>query len=198
MMLRGIKGTYLYACEPGLQAYLKDHVTTFGELESEVLIAESEIDQKAKIIPFVNAVPLYNLQAAAGEFSKEQKVDEMEWQLVPSHINISEDYFACKVVGESMNRIIPNGSTALFKKYHGGSRDGLIVLVELTNFQDAENGSCYTVKEYESKKEVNEEDWKHQEIKLKPKSTNSEFKDLILKEEDSVTMKVIGVFKAVI
>ena len=51
---------------------------------------------------------------------------------------------------------------------------------------------------YTEIKEVNEEDWKHQEIKLKPKSTNSEFKDLILKEEDSVTMKVIGIFKGVI
>jgi DUF2075 family protein len=199
MMLRGIKGTYLYACEPGLQAYLKDHVTTFGELESEVLIAESEINQKAKIIPFVNAVPLYNLQAAAGEFSKEQKVDEMEWQLVPSHINISEDYFACKVVGESMNRIIPNGSTALFKKYHGGSRDGLIVLVELTNFQDAENGSCYTVKEYHSKKIITEDSWAHTQIELRPISNQIDFEVLRFENLEEISkLTIIGVFISVI
>ena len=51
----------------------------------------------------------------------------------------NNDYFACKIVGESMNRTIPNGSICLFKSYTGGSRNGKIVLVENFDIQESED-----------------------------------------------------------
>jgi hypothetical protein len=51
-----------------------------------------------------------------------------------------------------MNKVIPNGSICLFRKYTGGTRNGKIVLVQHTSIQDYDFGSGYTVKEYHSKK----------------------------------------------
>ncbi len=194
MMLRGIKGTYLYACEPGLQKYLKDQLNP--EIEETQLQSASE---EVSIIPFVNAVPLYDLKAAAGQFSAPQNVEFTNWVIVPKHIKISEEYFACHVIGDSMNRIIPNGALALFKKYIGGTREGQIVLVELQNFEDSEFGSSYTVKEYHSKKNSLNEDWLHKEIELKPMSLKEGFKSIILHDnEDLNQVKVVGVFEGLI
>jgi phage repressor protein C with HTH and peptisase S24 domain len=66
--------------------------------------------------------------AAAGTFSEIQS--ERDFTLIEGPENSKNDYFACKIVGESMNRVIPNGSICLFKPYTGGSRNGKIVLVD--------------------------------------------------------------------
>ena len=97
----------------------------------------------------------------------------MEWLNIPEKFKPSKDLFACQVIGESMNKVITNGALCLFRKYSGGSRNGQIVLVENTNMHDSDFGSCYTVKEYESKKYQDESGWKHQSIILKPLSTDS-------------------------
>jgi hypothetical protein len=40
-----------------------------------------------------------------------------------------------------MNKIIPNNSVCLFRKDTGGSRNGKIVLAEVSNLQDPDSGS---------------------------------------------------------
>jgi hypothetical protein len=97
-----------------------------------------------------------------------------------------------------MNKIIPNGSICMFRKYTGGSRDGKIVLVEHTSIQDPDFGSGYTVKEYRSKKEVTQDFWSHQSITLKPISNDSSFEDIILEDDELSSLKVIGVFECVL
>jgi phage repressor protein C with HTH and peptisase S24 domain len=67
-----------------------------------------------------NPIPLYDFYAAAGTFSEIQS--ERDFTLIEGPEN-SNDYFACKIVGESMNRVIPNGSICLFKPYTGGSTE---------------------------------------------------------------------------
>lgn len=189
MMLRGIKGTYLYACEPGLQKYLIDHLNP--EIEETLLQSAAE---EVSIIPFVNAVPLYDLKAAAGQFSEPQNVEFTNWVIIPENIKISEEYFACHVIGDSMNRIIPNGSLALFKRYTGGSREGNVILAELLNFKDSEFGSSYTVKEYHSSKVVQEDSWTHTGIELRPLSTNKNYESIRIENLDVEQLKVIGEF----
>lgn len=97
-----------------------------------------------------------------------------------------------------MNKIIPNGSICLFKKYSGGSRNGLITLVEGRNVVDLEFGSNYTIKEYSSKKLTDEEGWHHEEIILRPKSNNPNFNPIILRDEETVDFKVLGIFVRVL
>ncbi|MGJ8661132.1 MAG: S24 family peptidase, partial [Bacteroidota bacterium] len=103
-------------------------------------------------------------------------------------------YFACKIVGESMNRRIPNGSTAIFKIYSGGSRNGKIMLIENMNKQDPDFNSQFTVKTYLSQKSTKEDGWEHGSIVLRPNSYDSNYKDIVLMPEEAQEMRTVGEF----
>ncbi|MCQ9617985.1 DUF2075 domain-containing protein [Paenalcaligenes niemegkensis] len=70
IMLRGIKGTFVYACDADLRDYLKQHIpmhhSAVGKFTKPV----------AKLVPYINAVPFYDLQAAAGGFSELQHAEQ--------------------------------------------------------------------------------------------------------------------------
>ena len=93
-----------------------------------------------------------------------------------------------------MNKVISDGSYCLFRSYSGGSRNGQIVLVERSGIQDADYGSCYTIKEYESKKSEDATGWKHESIILKPLSTADGYLPMVLEEDELRAFRVIGVF----
>ncbi|MEZ7506056.1 DNA/RNA helicase domain-containing protein [Flavobacterium sp. Arc2] len=192
IMLRGIKGTYVYVCDKNLRNYFSQFIPKFKTEKQNVILEDNEV------IPYVNSIPLYDLKVAAGNFSELQTVDDCEWISLPATYKPSQDLFACKVIGESMNKIIPNGSICMFRKYSAGSRDGKIVLVESTNIQDPDFGSGYTVKEYRSKKNMGNDTWIHESIILKPLSDNIEYQNIILEEEDLSSLKVVGVFECVL
>ncbi|WP_185216691.1 DNA/RNA helicase domain-containing protein [Sphingobacterium mizutaii] len=191
ILLRGIEGTYVYVCNPNLRKYL-------GQFISRFEVGNSGKETKIKISeePTKHTVQFYDLNIAAGLFSDEQNVDKIKYLEMPDLGN-HDDYFACKVVGESMNKVIPNGSICLFKKYIGGSRNGLITLVESSEIHDVDIGSTYTIKEYTSKKIIDEDGWKHEEIILKPLST-LHYEPIILRDEGTINFKVIGVFEKVL
>ena len=193
ILLRGIKGTYVYVCDKHLREYLSKHIPRAVSKKEE-----AEILQVEEVVPFINSVPLFNLKVAAGEFGEIQKVEDVDWIRVPPRFKQLKDFFACEVIGESMNKVIPNGSICLFKKYSGGSRNGLIVLVEHTNIQDAEFGSCYTVKEYQSRKGIDGDQWKHESIILKPLSSDSTYEEIVLQDDEEIALKIIGVFECVL
>jgi hypothetical protein len=188
ILLRGIKGTYIYVCDKHLREYFLNYVDNFNSNIVENSLPEIRDSE------FDNSIPLYDLKAAAGNFSELQTVENSKWIELPFGSIYSKDLFACYVVGESMNKIIPNGSVCLFRKYSGGSRDGKIVLVEHTNIQDPDFGSGYTVKEYHSKKVITEDEWHHQSINLKPLSTDPSYQDIIIEEDELNSLQVIGVF----
>lgn len=147
--------------------------------------------------PNEQTIPLYDLSIAAGSFSDQQRVENIKHIELEELIPKGDNLFACKVVGESMNKVIPSGSICLFEKYSGGSRNGRIVLVEMTDFTDPDSGSNYTIKEYTSKKSNSEEGWKHEEIVLLPKSTEN-YPPIILRDEEIVGLKVVGLFVKVL
>lgn len=192
IMYRGIRGTYIYACNPNMQLYLKQHILSFDiGLPFRLLPVE-------KVKPYVNAVPLIDIKAAAGNFSMPQKPEESQWVELPSNISVKEDYFVCQVFGESMNKKIPNKSYCLFRRYDSGSREGKIVLVESTEINEADFGSGYTVKEYHSTKTITDEGWKHESIILKPLSTDNKYVDILLSDDQMINFRVIGVFERVL
>lgn len=194
ILLRGIKGTYLYACDPQLRAYFKSFVPTY-----EAPVAAPAITFLTEnIIPFENAIPFYDLKVAAGSFSAEQLPEEVRWVAVPESVRPSRDLFVCQVLGESMNKVIPNGSYCLFRSYSGGSRNGQIVLVERSGIQDADYGSCYTIKEYESTKSEDANGWKHESIILKPLTTSDGYLPMVLEDEELRAFRVVGVFVQVL
>ncbi|MBB4079176.1 hypothetical protein GGR28_001796 [Lewinella aquimaris] len=196
IMQRGILGAYVYVCDPALREYMSRYIPL---AISETPIEKPIIPLPAhRVVPFENSVPLYSMKAAAGGFGPVEAVEEEDWITVPSRYTLDTDCFACRVVGESMNQVIPNGSICLFRRYKGGSRSGKIFLVELNAFTDAEAGSAYTVKEYRSKKVHNDENWGHRSISLHPRSHGSSFQPLELTEESASEMRVIGEFTAVL
>lgn len=190
ILLRGVKGTFIYACNENLQKYLSQFIPTKSKVEEK---------QKLKIVdaPTSKTIPFYDLEIAAGTFSDLQSVEEVRYIELNEAIANQDHYFACKVVGESMNKIIPNGSICLFEKYTHGSRNGMITLVEMTNYFDVDFGSNYTIKEYSSKKTTTEDNWKHEEITLLPKS-NLPYDPIVLRDERTVELKVIGIFVKVL
>ena len=138
------------------------------------------------------------MRAAAGNFIDWSRVEVSKWITLPAHIKPSKDLFACEVVGESMNRIIPNGSICLFRRYESGSRNGKIVLVQYNRIPAEDLGQGYTVKEYRSTKRITEEQWNHESIILHPLSTDPSFEDIILTEDQSTDLRVLAIFEAVL
>jgi len=199
IMLRGIKGTYIYVCDKNLRKYLSNFIKQHESCE----VAETKHSWKrlslSDINPFKNCIPLFNLYASAWDFSTTQNIEDCQWITIPDDIKPSEDLFACKVVWESMNKIIPNDSVCLFRKDRGGSRNGKIVLAEVSNLQDADSGSGYTVKQYESKKIYSDDSWSHSSISLKPLSDDSSYEPLILEDYDSISsFRIVGIFERVL
>jgi SOS-response transcriptional repressor LexA len=191
-MLRGIKGTYIYVCDKNLREYFAEHIAKYKVEISVPLIP------KENVLPYINSVPIYDLKAAAGNFSALQTVSDCDWVAIPSRYKPSADLFACTVIGESMNKVIPNGSICLFRKYSGGSRNGQIVLVERSNVQDPDSGSGYTVKEYRSKKKSDNDQWAHESIVLKPLTNSPGYSDIEILEDELGSLKVIGIFECVL
>ncbi|RMA66551.1 DNA/RNA helicase domain-containing protein [Ulvibacter antarcticus] len=189
IMYRGIKGAYIYACDKNLREYFKDHIKSF-ETESKLRVLPF-----ADVKPYVNAVPIFDIYAAASEFSDLQILTEYEnqkWVELPINISAREDYFVCQIIGESMNKKIENGSWCLFKKDPGGSREGKIVLVKHYDSQDSDFGAGYTIKSYHSEKVITDEGWSHKSIILKPLSFDSAYKNIVLDENEMSELKVIG------
>lgn len=145
-----------------------------------------------------NFIPFYDFYAAAGTFSEMQSEKDYTLIEISENIKYKDDYFACKIVGESMNRVIPNGSICLFKPDSGGSRNGKIVLVENIDIQDTDFNSAFTIKTYSSIKETTEEGWQHNSILLRPNSFDSSYKDIIVNEENGSGMRVVGEFVSII
>ena len=192
IMYRGIKGTFIYACNKELREYLSLHIVKFKkEIPFRILPFE-------EVNPYVNSIPLVDISAAAGKFSDLQIHSELIWVEPPFNIAVQKGYFICKVLGESMNKKIPNGSYCLFKQDEGGSRNGKIVLVESTNIHDSEFGSGYTVKEYHSIKNVSKDEWSHESIILKPLSDRKEYSEIELAYDEMNDFKVVGIFERVL
>jgi superfamily II DNA or RNA helicase/HKD family nuclease len=147
----------------------------------------------------VALIPFYNFYAAAGSFSEMQSNKDYSMIEVHDLKGNQNDYFACKCMGDSMNRVIPNGALCLFRKYTGGSRNDKIVLVELFDTQDQDFNSSFTVKTYSSSKRLNEDGESVSEsIRLIPNSMDSGYDDIVLKEEDGCNYRVVGEFVRVL
>ena len=172
--------------------YLQEKGTTKKlVIEKETKPIRIKADE-SDVISLKNPIPLYDFYAAAGSFSEMQS--EKDFTLIEGPENSNQDYFACKILGESMNRVIPNGSICLFKPYSGGSRNGKIVLVENIDVQDQDFNSAFTIKTYSSEKSVSEEGWEHTSITLRPNSYDDTYKNIIVTEENGAEMRVVGEF----
>jgi len=202
LMTRGRKGCFVYSVDPETNRYLADAAlgATLGEVVADremVPTLPFRILEEHEVQRFVNAVPIFDFKIAAGAFSEEQWIDGCKWAELLEPLVAKKGIFLAKVVGESMNKRIPNGSWCIFKESPEGSRQGRVVLVQHRKIQDPDNGQ-FTVKIYDSKKIATDDSWVHERIILRPDSRESGFKDIVLHQDDAVELTVIGEFVAVL
>lgn len=170
-------------------------INEFKPNENVILEEENSTNIELRVFK----LPVYDLYAAAGSFSEMQSSKEYNLIEVPEKFN-KEGYFAFKVIGESMNRRIPNGSICIFKQPVVGGRTGKILLVEYYNKQDPDLQSHFTVKTYSSSKIQSDDGWRHDKIILKPNSLDSNYEDIVITQEDikENQFNVVGEFVAIL
>jgi phage repressor protein C with HTH and peptisase S24 domain len=137
--------------------------------------------QKTEVIPFVTHVPLYSLRAAATKFGEDMEVEAEGWARAPERLKLDRHMFAARVVGRSMEPVIPDGSLCLFRGSVVGSRQNKRLLIQRVGVTDS--SAEFTVKKYTSKKEYRGEDqWRNVSILLTP--LNPEFEAMEFGPED--------------
>ena len=165
--------------------------TSVAEQKSDLffsdVISDDEISGKDK---FVDCLPIYSLEAVATSFGKEEYVERLGWKKTKSR-KISKDMFIAKVIGKSMEPTIPDGSYCMFRFERGGSRNGLVVLVESRLVSDPETNQRFTIKRYRSEKEnLGDGRWRHKKIILSP--DNKKFKDIVLENASGDDFRVVA------
>ena len=202
LMTRGQKGCFIYSTDKETLDYFK--ASAICSTKQEIKSISSPFDGLALNIvsieeanPYVTHVPIFDIQAAAGGFSDSQMADCNEWVELPDYIRVSEGMFVAQVVGESMNRRIPNGAWCLFKLNPGGSRNGKVVLVQHRSIEDPDHGGSFTVKLYQSVKNFEHDEQVNVKVILKPDTLSFGYSNIEL-SDDSEELMVIGEFLSVV
>lgn len=142
---------------------------------------------------YVDCLPLVPLEAAAGAFGDPHTLpDESEWDWVEVDTarSLRRGMFVARVVGKSMEPVIPDGSYCLFRSPVTGTRKGRTVLVLLRDAVDPDTDQRFTVKRYRSEKTTDEDGWRHFKIVLEP--VNPDFQPIELMADDEDTVAVVA------
>lgn len=197
LMTRGMKGCYVYCTDAPLAEYLRSRLRLGSRpLDADDVQVSPAVRSGARsnVIPLrrvtkeerdtgVAAAPVVDLQFAAGAFSDAQALEDSadEWVALPDWVRPQPGLFVAQVVGESMNRRIPNGAWCLFRANPTGTRQGKVVVVQHRSIADPETGGRYTVKLYTSEKVPAEEGgWRHERITLRPDSDRPGYEPIVI------------------
>ncbi|MCX7412189.1 MAG: DEAD/DEAH box helicase family protein [Planctomycetia bacterium] len=138
---------------------------------------------------YTTHVPVYDLTVAAGFWGPESVPEEIGWTEVPG-VSLKPGMFVARVTGTSMEPLIADGSWCLFRPCPAGSREGRIVLVQLSTDGAGENGGRFTVKKYHSEKTVTADGWRHDRIQLLP--LNPAFEPIEIEPEEGADLMIVG------
>lgn len=175
ILLRGIKGTYIYVCDPDLRNYLKDHISIIA---SQRILKDDNILMKSPYIgDFIN-IPLFNSVGCGELMFADSTVQEM----IPVKSELmskGSKYFVLRTSGDSMNQAgINDGDLVLcIKNYHPEEGNNVVALI----------GDDATIKEYRRENGM---------VVLKPRSSNSKHESLKFTNNDEI--KVQGVVVCVL
>jgi len=230
LMTRGMKGCYVFCTDKETNAWFIQRMGREANEYKEAPAARQQaietnserisgqykgltlrLLQASQVQPYINAVPLYDLDIAAGLFSETQSVAQLpqagdrgnigqyQWVELPDSFRIKPGQFVARVVGESMNKRIPNGAWCLFSLNPSGTRQGKVVLVQHRSIDDPDTGGHYTIKTYKSEKIATEDDsWRHRRITLKPESTDLSYKPIVFEDDSADELVMIAEMVAVL
>jgi hypothetical protein len=205
LLSRGLKGCYVYFMDKSTERFIRSRLE--GELRERAPLAAPDATAAAvgsepfrrlrpdEVRPFENSVPLYDLQIAAGRFGDETLVDEMAqedevqrpedftWVELPREFRPGRGLFVARVVGESMNRRIPNGAWCLFRLTSKPTSRVRPIVARLEGQTDPETGR-YTIKLCDSEKDFrDDESFETRKIILRPQSSDPAFQPIVLSPE---------------
>ncbi|MFC1575657.1 DNA/RNA helicase domain-containing protein, partial [Gemmatimonadota bacterium] len=203
LMTRGQKGCFVYCVDAETNEYFKglsvESAHTPMPSPEPYPNLTLRILEPDEVRPYENCVGVYDLEMAAGlDFSVEQPVEEHDWVELPDSFRPQPGHFVTRVVGESMNRRIPNGAWCLFRANPGGSREGRVVIVEHRDIQDPDTGTRCTVKVFSSQKTISDDGWRHDRVTLRPDSTLPGYRPIELEPDASRELRVVGELVAVL
>lgn len=203
LLTRGMKGCYIYFMDKDTERFFKSRMEkSVGRFTSndlpEVVVNEkgilTEIDEEKQ---YKEYLPVFSLKAVATAFGNEELVEQSGWMKAVAPVRLSKDMFIAQVVGKSMEPTISDGSYCVFRFERGGSRNGLVVLVESSLVSDPESYQRFTIKRYKSKKEMNKDGtWRHTKIILSP--DNMDFEDIILENVPEDDFRIVAEFVCVL
>lgn len=153
---------------------------------------EGERGGEAQVLRFETHLPLYSLRAAATRFGEDMEVEAEEWVRVPENLRLTSDMFVGRVVGRSMEPLIPDGSLCIFRHGVVGSRQGKLLLIQQVGA--SESGGEFTVKRYTSRKAATEEGWRHEGIRLELLNPEFQAWDLAPSDLEDGPYRVRGEF----
>jgi DUF2075 family protein/SOS-response transcriptional repressor LexA len=210
LMTRGMKGCYVYCTDKPLAAYLRSRLTTGQHAAKSAASSAAPAGATPKpaaaapvatnVLPLrrvspaeraagVAAAPVVDLRIAAGAFSDFQAFENdgvSEWVALPDWVRPQPGLFVAQVIGESMNRRIPNGAWCLFRCNPAGTREGKVVVAQHRSIDDPDLGGRYTVKVYSSEKVAAEDGgWRHRRITLRPDSDRPGYAPIVLEGDDA-------------
>lgn len=177
VMLRGIKGTYVYVCDDNLREYFKQHIQIYkNEKDSDIIFP------KILVSPYVTemiGIPLVGSAPCGLPLMHEDNVEETI-MVEKSKIRPGFTYFIVRAIGDSMNKAGINEGDLLLCRFgvKGETGDKVVALL---------GGENVTIKYYDK-------DTNGRRILL-PKSTNPIHKPIIPEEGDSVQGVVQEILK---
>jgi len=95
---------------------------------------------------YVDRVPLLSVKAAAGRFAGGQAPDFQDWVRVETASPLKRGMFVAKVEGRSMEPLIPAHAYCVFQYAQPRDHTGCVVLVQIREPGDPEEGGQYVVK----------------------------------------------------
>lgn len=200
LLTRGLKGCYVYFVDEETRRFfasrmeLPQPTPAMSTAPERGLIIETDLGRSFQ---FKTHLPVLSLAAAAGSFSRDQSVEPLGWTKVNEKFRLAEDMFVARVVGQSMEPTIPDGSYCIFRWNPKGSRNGKVVLVESRLVSDPETSGKYTVKRYHSEVELFDDGtWRHKRITLTP--DNTAFDPIELQDVDGDAFRVVAEFISVL
>lgn len=147
---------YLLATFPTQQRYQEEK---YGEFRSRRLILEAfqqvaavldESQVLRRVTPrhherYTTCVPRLDLKVAAGDFSDDQRPEFEEWVELNASQTLRKGMFVARVIGRSMEPLIPDGAYCLFQFKAPQLRNDMVGLFQLHSAEDPECGGRFTV-----------------------------------------------------
>lgn len=157
---------------------------------------EERAPRERHVVTLQRPIPVYSLRAAATKFGEDMEAEAPGFVEAPGNLQSTERLYGVRVVGRSMEPLIPDGSLALFRYPVVGSRQGMVLLIWRKGA--SELGGEFTVKRYSSVKRVSEEGWRHERIRLVPVNPEFDAFELEPSELEDGPYRVLGEFVQVI